>query len=523
MSEPTIQGTFDLAVQYHKSGRLPEAEQLYRQVLARQPQHADALNALGTIAHQSGQSELAVNLIRRSIALNPGVAHAHSNLGNALISLGRIDEAIAEYRQAIAIEPDNPKPYTNLGSALSEKGELDDAIAAYRRAIALNPDSSLTHANLGNALRDKGELDEAIAACRQAIALRPDFAEAYSNLANALSDNRPLDEAIAAYRQAIALKPDFSDAHYNLSLALLKKGDLREGWEEYEWRWKSTNFPSTPRNFDQPAWDGGSFATRTLLLHGEQGFGDAIQFIRYLPLVAQRGGKIIVECRAELRELFGAIGSGSQIVVRGQPLPRFDLHCPLLSLPRAFGTTLSDLPREIPYLRADKEGVKNWRRRLGDDRTNLQVGLAWAGSHTHKNDRNRSLQLARLAPLARVPGVRLVSLQVGKAAAETTALPSGMEIADWANELKTFADTAALIANLDLVIAVDTAIVHLAGAMGKPVWVMLPFVSDWRWLLEREDTPWYPTMRLFRQTSRGDWEGVIERVAEALAHWNKNQ
>jgi hypothetical protein len=258
---------------------------------------------------------------------------------------------------------------------------------------------------------------------------------------------------------------------------------------------------------------------RILLLHTEQGLGDAIQFIRYLPLVAQRGGRIIIECQAELQRLFQTMDERWQIVVRGQPLPAFDLHCPLLSLPRVFGTDLANVPNIVPYLHADAQDVRRWQHRLAGHSPNVKVGLAWAGSPTHKNDRNRSMKLATLAPLGQLSGVCLFSLQKGAAAAEAKTPPDGMKMIDWTDELYDFADTAALIANLDLVIAVDTAVVHLSGAMGKPVWTLLPFVPDWRWLLQREDSPWYPSMRLFRQPRIGDWDSVITRVVDALSRW----
>jgi len=326
-----------------------------------------------------------------------------------------------------------------------------------------------------------------------------------------------IDEAIAACRQAIALNPDYAEFHFNLALSLLTSGDFQQGWEEYEWRWKCKEFPSPARDFAQPQWDGCPLEGRTLLLHTEQGHGDALQFIRYFPLVEQRGGKILIECYAELQRLFRTTAGRCQVVVRGQPLPAFDLHSPLLSLPRVFGTNLANIPNTVPYLRADPEDAGRWQRRLADDSALVKVGLAWAGRPTHTNDRNRSIKLARLAPLGQLPGVRFFSLQKGEVAAEAKTPPPGMELVDWTEELKDFAETAALIANLDLVVAVDTAVVHLAGAMGKPVWVLLPFGSDWRWLLERQDSPWYPSMRLFRQSRIGDWDSVIARVVEALS------
>ena len=504
------------------SSQLDEAIAAFRQAIALKPNLAEAHSNLGNALADKGQLDEAIAAFRRAIALRPEYAKAHGNLGIALKNKGQLDEAIAACRLAIALNPNYAEAHNNLGIALTDKGQLDEAIAAYRRAGALNFNLPEAHSNLGNALTDKGRLDEAIAAYRQAIALKPNYAEAHSNLGNALTDKGQLDEAIAACRQAIALNPNFPEAHNNLAMVLLMQGDFERGWEEYEWRWKCKDFPSHLPNLAQPQWDGCPLEGRTILLHAEQGFGDAIQFVRYLPLVQQRGGKIVIECHTQLQRLFQIMaGRECQIVAEGQPLPIFDLHCPLLSLPRVFQTTLTNLPQIVPYLHADAEDAKRWRHRLDELGPSVKVGLAWAGRPTHKDDRNRSMKLARLAPLGQVPGVRFFSLQKGDAAAQAKTPPAGMELVDWTEELKDFADTAALIANLDLVIAVDTAVVHLAGAMGKPVWTLLPFVSDWRWLLERDGSPWYPTMRLFRQSSLGDWDRVIARVAEALSHWTK--
>ncbi len=423
------------------------------------------------------------------------------------------------------MSPFSPQAFNNRGIALRDLGQLDEAIACLREAITLDPNAPEPHNNLGLALQGKGQLDEAIVAFRRAIALNPNLAEVHNNLGIALADKGQLDGAIAAHRQAIALKPNLAKAHYNLGIALLTRGDLQLGWEEYEWRWKCEGVPLLLRNYSQPQWDGGPLEGRTILLHAEQGIGDAIKFVRYVPLVAQRGGRIIIVCFAELERLFRAMHGGWQVLVPapGQPLPAFDLHAPLLSLPRVLATTLSNIPRVVPYLQADAEEVKKWQRRLAGYPPSLNVGLVWAGRPTQRNDRNRSVKLARLAPLGRVAGVRFFSLQKGEAAAEAKAPPPGMELVDWTQELKDFADTAALIANLDLVISVDTAVAHLTGAMGKPIWTLLSFVPGWHWLLEREDSPWYPSMRLFRQPSRGDWDTVIMRLAEALSPWIKTR
>jgi tetratricopeptide (TPR) repeat protein len=592
MTQLTIQQAFDLALQHHQAGRLPEAEQLYRQILARQPEHFNAMYHLGVIAHQAGHNDMAVGLIRGSIARNPNLPGAHYNLGNALQAMGQLEEAIAAFRLAIALWPDIPEAHNNLGNVLQARGQLHEAIAAYRQAVVLRPDYAAAHYNLGNALQITGQSDEAIAAFRQAIALRPEYAEAHNNLGVALKAKGQLDQAIAAYRQAISLRPDYAQAHNdlgvaltekgqpdeaiaairqaillrpdyadahsnlgvvlrdkeqlveaiaacrqaialepdhiegrkNLALLLLQQGEYQQGWEEYEWRWKHVKFPPPMRNFSQPLWDGSPLGARTLLLHTEQGLGDAIQFFRYLPLLTQRGGKIIIECQPELQRLLRMMSVRCQIVTRGDPLPVFDVQCPLLRLPWAFGTTLENIPKTIPYLHADVQDVKKWQQRLHEQLPIVKVGkvgLVWAGNPVNTNDCNRSIKLQSLAPLGQAPGVCFFSLQKGEAAAQARTPPAGMELVDWTSELKDFADTAALIANLDLIISVDTAVVHLAGAMGKPVWTLLPFNSDWRWLLKREDSPWYPSVRLFRPPGRGDWDSVIKRVVDELTLWTR--
>ncbi len=583
----TLRQLFDSAISQHQAGRVAEAEVIYHQILAQQPDHAEALHMLGILAAQTGQPSMAEDFIRKAIRINPNLAQAHNNLGFLLAARGQLDQAIASYRQAIKITPDliephnnlafalnakkrfdeagaaaqqalriNPKfaeAHINLGNALQGKKQLHQAIASYEQAIRLNPNLAEAYTNLGNALTSIGRHQEAIAANRQAIQLKPnlaeahfnlaialehdkqyekaiaanheairlkpDYAEAYSNLGQIQSDLGQLNEAIAANRQAISLNPNLPEPHLNLAICLLTQKNFEQAWPEYEWRWKCKEFPSPQRNFPQPQWDGSPLESRTILLHTEQGLGDAIQFIRYACLVARRGGKIIIECQPELARLFQTIAGKFQIISRGQSLPPFDLHSPLLSLPLVFKTTLDNLPQTVPYLHANVGDSKKWKHRLAGDSQKLNVGLVWAGNPGHENDHNRSMKLASLSALAQVPGIRFISLQKGDAAAESKTPPPGMELIDWTNELNDFAETAALIANLDLVIAVDTAVVHLAGAMAKPAWTLLPFVPDWRWMLELEDTPWYPSMRLFRQPSQGNWDNVIKRIAIALSDW----
>jgi hypothetical protein len=327
-----------------------------------------------------------------------------------------------------------------------------------------------------------------------------------------------LDEALSVCQRAIQLRPDHAGAHWNKSLVLLLKGDFAQGWAEYEWRWQSKDFRSPRRDFPQPQWRGEDPSGRTILLHAEQGFGDTIQFIRYAPLLAGRGARVIVECQPELQRLLGGVEGIQHLTARGEPLPPFDLHTPLLSLPLAWGTRVKTIPGNVPYIKPDPALVGAWRGRLAGDSA-LKVGLVWAGSPIRKDDRYRSLPLSSLAPLAGVKGVSFYSLQKGKATEQAQNPPPGMNLIDMTEEIKDFADTAALISHLDLVITVDTAVAHLAGAMAKRVWTMLEFVPAWRWLLNREDSPWYPTMRLFRQPAIRDWATVIRRVAGELQNF----
>ena len=514
----------NLGIALQGNGQFDDAIAAYRKAIELRPNFPEAYANLGTALSSKGQSDPAIAAYQRAIALRPDFAPAHGNLGQALKDKGQIDAAIAAYRQAITINPNFAEAHGNLADALTSAGRLDEAIAAARKALAINPDLHGAHIHLGNALQRNGQFGDAISAYRQAIALKPDFAETYSNLGLALYGNGQIDQAIAAHRKAIALDPDLPVAHSNLGLSLLASRNFLEGWEEYEWRWKCKGFGQ--RGFAQPQWDGSPLEDRTLLLHAEQGYGDTIQFARYLPLVAERGGRVICECQAELQPLLQTIACGFQIIRAGDPLPAFDLHCPMLSLPRVFRTTLQNLPSTVPYLHPDGQDIQRWQHRLAEHSNLLKVGVAWAGRPSHLFDRQRSMKLEALAPLAGVRGVRFFSLHKSEdAQSQFQAAPANLDLVRWTEQRKDFPDTAALIANLDLVISVDTAVVHLAGAMCKPVWTLLTFSPDWRWMPDREDgpqtSPWYPSMRLFRQRTSGDWDGVISRVAEALAARNQ--
>jgi tetratricopeptide (TPR) repeat protein len=496
------------AVQQHQAGHLTEAEALYRQVLTRDTGNADALHLLGVVTHQKGRPDLAIDLIRQAIAINPLEASFHANLGVAFKQLGRPDEAIICYRAAIRLRPLQPEAHNSLGNALAVSGLLDQALASYRTAIALRPDYAEAHYNLGITLKEQGLAEDAVTCYRKAIALRPDYHEAHYNLGNAFRDLRQLDAAIASYRRAIELRPDFPDAHHNAALALLAQGDLAAGWAEYEWRWKTSQLGEAGRDFTQPQWRGEPAEGQTLLIHAEQGFGDTIQFCRYAASAAARGLRVILEVQQPLVRLLRGIPGVDSVIQRGDVLPAFDLHCPMLSLPFALRTTLSTIPTAPSYLTADAALTERWRTRLGPG---PRIGVAWAGKPSNLADRRRSIAPDRLAPLFALPGLQFVSLQQAG-----PKPPANIPLTDFMSEMTDFAETAALIANLDLVISVDTAVAHLAAALGKSVWLLDRFDACWRWLDGRRDSPWYPGLRLYRQPRPGDWDSVLAEVTHDL-------
>ena len=484
------QQTMELALRLAQAGRLVEAERLYQQILARTPD-ATAHNNLGQLLNLLGRHEQAITELRRAIALRPDLAEPHNNLGIALAAVGKMDEAIAAYRTTIALQPNHARAHSNLGNALKTDGETTEAIAYYRKALSLESNYAEAHSNFGALLNEIGDAEEALKHHRRAIELRPDYAEAHSNLGSALSRLGRHDEAIAAHRRAISLQPEFPQAHFNLALELLMRGDFAEGWTEYEWRCRMPGLVKIRRDYPQPLWDGTDLGERVLLLYAEQGIGDTIQFVRYVPSIR---GRVLLEVQPSLGRLLNAATPHDG---------EFDVHLPLLSLPLIL-SQFEPTATQVPYIRPiSRQGI--------GPRHGLRVGVAWAGSATHKNDRNRSIPLEKLAPLAQ-DGVEFFSLQVG-----TSTNQTGMGLTDLTDSLHDFSDTAALIAELDLVISVDTAVAHLAGAMGKLVWVLLPEPADWRWLRRREDSPWYSTMRLFRQSRPRDWDEPIARMSQELA------
>jgi Flp pilus assembly protein TadD len=432
--------------------------------------------------------------------------------GNVLRHKKSFDAALDSYDRGLALRPDSAEVLCNRGIVLRELKRFDEALASYDRALAIRPDYADALNSRGIVLRELGRLDEALANVDRALAIRPGFAEALTSRGTTLIELKRLDEALASFRRAQAVRPDYADAHWGESFCQLLAGDFGAGWEKYEWRWRTGQ--AALRQFLQPLWLGDQdVAGKTVLLHAEQGNGDTIQFCRYATVLAERGARVVLEVQPALKSLLSCLIGVQQVVATGEPLPEFDFHCPLLSLPLACGTTLQTIPARVPYLTPAPGLVQDWRTRLATD--GPRIGLAWSGNKQHGNDRNRSIALRRLAPLLDC-GATLVSLQKGPRDDDRAWLAEHPEVLRY-SDFPDFADTAALISLLDLVISVDTSVAHLAGAMGKPVWILLPAVGlDWRWLLERDDSPWYPTARLFRQRAIGDWDSVINRVADEL-------
>jgi tetratricopeptide (TPR) repeat protein len=470
----------------------------------------------GNVLREQRRLGEAATAFGAALACRPGFAEAWLNLGHLSELRGQCAEAITAYRHARSINPSLPEAHLNLGNALLKTGQSEAAIAAYRAALAAKPDYAEALLNLGNILQLQGQLDAAFACYERVLVVRPDSAEAHVNLGKIHRSRNQLDAALVACRRALALKPDLPQAHLNEAMVHLVSGNLRAGWPKGEYRWRIAEEPMN-RVLPAPVWRGDTFLKgKTILLHAEQGLGDTLQFVRYLPLVAARGAKILLEVQPALRSLLAALPDVASIHSFGEELPRFDFHCPLMSLPLAFSTDLDSIPAATPYLRVPAERDARWRERLGPAR-GLRVGLVWAGNPGHPNDRNRSIPFpifrSICSPLA---GAEFFNLKIEACREDVTALADAAEIGDYAAFVHDFTDTAALVGRMDLVISVDTSVAHLAGALGKPVWLLLPFSPDWRWLLERDDSPWYPTMKLFRQTQTGDWGSVLHRMRESL-------
>jgi len=495
--------------------RPAEALERYGRAIALKPDHADAYYNRGVALDELDRPAEALESYDRVIALKPDYAEAHNNRGLALGRLQRYAEALASYERAIALKPDYARAHNNRGVALGELERPTEALASYHRAIALKPDYAEAYNNRGIALCELSRPAEALESYERGIAIRPDYAEAFYNRGNALRDLHRHGDAIDSYERALALKPDYASAHWNLADCRLLLGDFALGWQEYEWRWKLEQRDNRRRDFQQPLWLGGkTLEGRTILLHSELGLGDTLLFCRYAKEVAALGATVVLEVQPPLLPLLADLEGIAQAVPRGAPLPAFDYHCPLMSLPLAFKTDSGNVPANIPYIRSDAARAAAWQAKLGEKRK-PRVGVVWSGSKALRNDR-RSMALADMLPLVR-DWAEWVSLQKEVRESEAALLTSRADLRHVGGELEDFADTAALVDLMDVVVTVDTSVTHVAGAMGKPVWILLPFnPHDWRWMLDREDSPWYPTARLFRQPANGDWASVIRRVDEEL-------
>lgn len=581
MAQIEIADFFRQALKHLESGNLDQAKNLFSELLLIEPENADIIHALGIMACQNRDFHEAIPLLKKAVQIEskrpefynnlgnafkmaglfsdaveafcsalelcPESSAIHLNLAKALTENGSKDEAdihyqyaallpekpiIAHYQAALAwlkvdrnreaikcfehllrLQPDCPESYSNLGTAHFKSGNFELAIANFRQALELQPDNPEAHYNWGAALQSQGHVDLAISMFQSTLEKSPEHINALKNLAKALREKRNINASLSYYRRALVLQPDDPELHSSYSLTLLLNGEFSEGWKAYEWRLKSIANPyKHKRNYAQHRWHGENLKNKTLFVYAEQGLGDTLQFSRYIPVLSSMGfGKIIFECQLPLKRLMSTcFGDISDIVEFGETLPVFDVHCPLMSLPFEFCTTLDTIPNKMPYLWVDEKLAQEWQKQLGKPNT-LRVGLTWAGNPSLAGDKQRSFDFSLLSPLLKLAGIQFFSLQKGDASQQSE------NIIDYSQTLNDFADTAALISQLDLVISVDTSVAHLAGAMGIPVWLLSRFEGDWRWLLNREDTPWYPSMLIFRQEQPGDWQAVIKRVTVRLS------
>lgn len=486
------------------AGRLEEAAAILEKLRAAHRFEPECRIELGSVFMQQGRLPAALEILGEAIGIAPGNATAQATMGMVHQANKDYDAAASCFRAALAAEPGNPQAMANLGAALAEGGRQLEALPLLEQAVRAQPDLHGAHNNLGNALRASGRAREAIAAFERAIALKPDNPDYLSNLAIAQDQSRDWDRALETCDRALALNPQHAGAHLHRAMIWLVLGQLERGFEEYEWRWKSGAIEV--RDFTQPVWDGSDLAGRTILLHAEQGLGDVIQFVRYAPMVKARGGRVVVQCGQSLVRLVQTCPGVDQVVPAGGDLPAFDTHAALMSLPRIFGTSLDTIPAEVPYFRAETAAVEGGM---------FKVGIAWQGNPRNKRDRLRSIPLACFAALARVPGVQLYSLQKGPGLDQIAT--AGVPLVNLDAQVNDFADLATFVRAMDLVVSADTACAHLAGALGKRVWLLPAADSEWRWLVDREDSPWYPSMRIFRQATLLDWQPVLDEVARTLA------
>lgn len=548
---------FDEAVEFHRRGRLEQAEKLYRLILEQQPDHFGSLHLLGVIHAQRGDHAQALRHIDAAIAINRNDADAHNNRGialkelhrllealascdqalavnprhvnawvnrgNVLLELKRLPEALHSFDRAIALDPSHANAFHNRGNALVDLENLDDALKSYDRAVQLDPHVAEYFNGRGTVLKDLGRLPEALANYDRCLALNPQHSDARNNRGVVLMESGHLDDALASYDRAIALNPHYDEAYNNRGMAKLLLGRFAEGWSDYEHRWAAKTFLGERSHVDAPQWRGEDLDGRRILIFGEQGLGDTIQFVRYLPLLAERGAKVTLLVRESLLRLLQPLTSSADLVSHVERSAPFDFQCAIMSLPSAFETAEDTIPCRVPYLAAEPYLAGCWKLRIGPD--GFKIGVVWHAkssrtAEVRRHGFQRSFPLAELAPLARMPGVRLISLQKHDGLDQLLTLPAGMKVETFSEDFDSgpdaFVDSAAIMESLDLLLTADTSMAHLAGALARPAWVLLKYVPDWRWQLHRDDSPWYPTLRLFRQDADGDWASAVAKAVNAL-------
>jgi tetratricopeptide (TPR) repeat protein len=516
---PKIIKLLHKGVALHRQGKLGDAKQIYEKILQKQSNNFDALQLLGSIYNQIKLPEMSLKYFDKALKINKTNPAVYNNRGNAFQALKRFGDALKSYEEALKLNPDYAEAYNNLGNTLQELGRFEDALKSYDLALRIRPDYADAFYDRGNAFQALKRFGDALKSYEEALKLNPDYAEAYNNLGKTLQELGRFEDALKSYEEALKLNPDYTEATWNKSLLLILIGDYLEGWTLYESRLEKEDTKKDYPSYPQVAWRGQeNIQGKKILISSEQGLGDTIQFVRYLEKIHQVGAEIVLQVPKTLSNITSTIRAPITVIDNKSKLPEFDAYCPLLSLPHVFKTTVETIPASVPYLSADQQKVSEWDQELGV-KTITRIGLAWSGAGGHKNDHNRSIPLELLTNLIDLP-VEWHSLQKEYRAEDKKVLESITALKQHQDHLEDFTDTAALIECMDLVISVDTSVAHLAGALGKPIWILLPFVPDYRWMLEREDCPWYPTAKLLRQDETRDWRKVINRVVSSLRSMN---
>ncbi|MEW6054449.1 MAG: tetratricopeptide repeat protein [Nitrospirota bacterium] len=547
-----IDNAIQAALQHYQSGNLPDAEIIFSKVLKEQPSNKEVSYFLGIVYAEMGKYDLAIPYLRESLAfsidnayacfmlgviyqnkgllnnavqcfqttleIDPEFADAYEKLGECYQNNDIFEDAISYYKKALLLKPHCATLYDNIGVCLHKTGQLDEAMKYYQKALHLDPRLSHVYNNLGNVFDAQGFYEKAIDCYQQALQSNQNNAISYINLGLASQKRGKNSEALVFFHKAVELDKNNAEAHSNMSFSLMASGDLKRGWEEFQWHWKTREGINFQKSLQKPRWTGFDISGCTVLLHdgaeGSIGFGDTIQFIRYVSSMAEQCAKVIFECKKELIPLLRNVQGISKIMEFGEKACAFDVHCFILDLPFLFHCSLDNIPSKIPYIHVAPQLIKEWGEKIIYYQPSFKIGLVWGQGHV--GEFGKCCSLVTYSPLGFSNHITFFSLQKGDSAKQAKTSPQGMNIIDLTDDIHDFADTAALIENLDLVISVDTSVAHLAGALGKPVWTLLPFASCWRWMLDREDSPWYPTMRLFRQPSPGDWESVIIKVRDEL-------